>query len=270
MNKRLIIIFVCLAIFVLTLVVGAVVFTVSDVNILLQSDKNVAFDKTKILETSGIKKGQSIFTIDSDEAKAKIEKQFPKLNVIKIERAFPNKVRIHLDARTAILKIPVANSDKFLLLDYRFDEENKISKIKILDMVIDDGEIYDDEKVVLVNGYEYSCGDNPVGDFISDDNVQINALKDILHTLDTLEVVNERVPATFDSISIAEDNTIRLKTVLGLTLVIRTETTVSVQRQMEIIYTKFYSYQDEDREKPNYLYINNNGDLINSPKIEFN
>ena len=113
MNKRLIIIFVCLAIFVLTLVVGAVVFTVSDVNILLQSDKNVAFDKTKILETSGIKKGQSIFTIDSDEAKAKIEKQFPKLNVIKIERAFPNKVRIHLDARTAILKIPVANSDKF-------------------------------------------------------------------------------------------------------------------------------------------------------------
>ena len=78
------------------------------------------------------------------------------------------------------------------------------------------------------------------------------------------------MPATFDSISIAEDNTIRLKTVLGLTLVIRTETTVSVQRQMEIIYSKFYSYQDEDREKPNYLYINNNGDLINSPKIEFN
>ena len=68
MNKRLIIIFACIAIFVLTLVVGAVVFSVSDVNILLQSEENVSFDKAKILETSGIKKGQSVFTINSEKA----------------------------------------------------------------------------------------------------------------------------------------------------------------------------------------------------------
>ena len=95
MNKRLIIIFACIAIFVLTLVVGAVVFSVSDVNILLQSEENVSFDKAKILETSGIKKGQSVFTINSEKASADIEKQFPKLKVVKIERVFPNKVRIH-------------------------------------------------------------------------------------------------------------------------------------------------------------------------------
>ena len=64
MNKRLIVIFACIAVFVLTLVVGAVVFTVNDVDILLQSEKNVQFNKAAILETSGIKKGQSVFTMN--------------------------------------------------------------------------------------------------------------------------------------------------------------------------------------------------------------
>ena len=48
MNKRLIVIFACIAVFVLTLVVGAVVFTVNDVDILLQSEKNVQFNKAAV------------------------------------------------------------------------------------------------------------------------------------------------------------------------------------------------------------------------------
>ncbi|MDE6967052.1 MAG: FtsQ-type POTRA domain-containing protein, partial [Clostridia bacterium] len=133
MNKRLIIIFVCLALFVLTLVVGAVVFTVNDVDILLNSQENVAFDKAKILNISGIKKGQSVFTINSDKASANIEKQFPELKVIKIERSFPNKVRIHLDTRKAILKMKISNSDSYAVLD---------RELKIINIVNNDSEMY--------------------------------------------------------------------------------------------------------------------------------
>ncbi len=273
MNKRLIVIFACIAVFVLTLVVGAVVFTVNDVDILLQSEKNVQFNKAAILETSGIKKGQSVFTIDSAKASAKIEKQFPELIVVGIEREFPNKVRIRLGARTAILKIKIANSDKYAVLDYTIVEnENKTDQYKIIDVVDTESEVYNDSKVILISGYEFSGNEDCVGDFINFAHDQVDSLKDlkdILNSLNSYGVVNERVPATFEKIDII-DNTIRLKTVLGITMVIRTDTNIGVKTQCEAIYNTFYGMSGEDRELANYLYMNNNGDISNSSKLDFN
>lgn len=269
MNKRLIISFVCIAVFVLTLVVGAVVFTVNDVKILLQSDKNISFDKAQILETSGIKKGQSVFTIDKEEASAKIEKQFPKLNVINIQRIFPNKVRIDLDTRTGILKMPIENSDKFLILDYRYDKVKNENKIKIIDIVADDSNIYDNSKVVMVSGYKYNCNEDALGDFVKDESNYIKVLKSVLRTLDIYSVVNERLAATFESVNIV-DNTIRLQTVLGITLVVWTDTDPSMwEKQIDTIYNKFINMKDEEREQPNYLYMNKNGSIAIGPVLDF-
>ena len=259
MNKRLIIIFVCIAVFVLTLVVGAVVFTVSDVNILFQSDENIAFDKAKILETGGIKKGQSVFTFFWEQASEKIEKQFPKLKVIKIERVFPNKVRIHLDTRKAIFKMAIANTDSFAVLDREF---------KIIDIINDGSEVYGDDIVVPITGYSYAGGENPLGDFINNDSPEVNSLKEILLSLESFEVVNERVPATFESIKII-DNTIHIKSKLGITLVVRMGTNISAKLQCDGIYNVFYTMNGDDRQLPNYLYMNNNGDISNSAKLEF-
>ena len=111
-----------------------------------------------------------------------------------------------------------------------------------------------------------------MGDFINFAHDQVDSLKDlkdILNSLNSYGVVNERVPATFEKIDII-DNTIRLKTVLGITMVIRTDTNIGVKTQCEAIYNTFYGMSGEDRELANYLYMNNNGDISNSSKLDFN
>lgn len=270
MNKRLIIIFVCLALFVLTLVVGAVVFTVNDVDILLNSQENVAFDKAKILNISGIKKGQSVFTINSDKASANIEKQFPELKVIKIERSFPNKVRIHLDTRKAILKMKISNSDSYAVLD---------RELKIINIVNNDSEMYGEDKVVIINGYSYQGGNDALGNFINDNNNDINALKKIISTLETLKpvnVVNERFSATFDNIDIIQGKCISLKTAFGCSLVIRLDAKIgtndfitSVGKQCEMVYGEFYKMNDEAQEQSNFIYVDLHGNIQISNELKF-
>ena len=95
-----------------------------------------------------------------------------------------------------------------------------------------------------------------------------NSLKEILLSLESFEVVNERVPATFESIKII-DNTIHIKSKLGITLVVRMGTNISAKLQCDGIYNVFYTMNGDDRQLPNYLYMNNNGDISNSAKLEF-
>lgn len=255
MNKRLIAIFACMAVFVLTLVVGTVLFTVSDVNILLASDENIAFDKSKILEASGIKKGQNVFSIDKDAAVKNIEKQFPRFNV-QVERTFPNKVRIQLKTRIPVFKLKIANTDNYAVLD---------RDLKIIDVVTGEGNVYGEDKVVLVGGYEYSGAENPCGDFITDDCNDITSLKDIILSLEMLQVVNQRIPAVFSSFTIITDKRIEMKTVLGITMVIRTDLAINDQSnpityQCDLLYSHYYSKMTGDqREQNKYLYLGQNG-----------
>lgn len=266
MNKRLIAVFVCMALFVLTLVVGAVLFTVSDVNILLASDENIAFDKSKILEASGIKKGQNVFSIDKEAAVNNIEKQFPAFNV-QVERTFPNKVRIQLKTRIPVFKIKIANTDNYAVLD---------RDLKIIDVVSGDGNAYGDDKLVVVSGYEYSGADNPCGDFITDDSNDISSLKDIILSLEKLGVVNQRIPAVFSNFDIFSNKRVEMQTVLGIKIVIRTDLAINdqanpIEYQCDLLYSHYYSKMSGDeREQNKYLYLGQNGVLpIVSANLDF-
>ena len=244
MNKRLIIIFACIAIFVLTLVVGAVVFSVSDVNILLQSEENVSFDKAKILETSGIKKGQSVFTINSEKASADIEKQFPKLKVVKIERVFPNKVRIHLDTRTAIFKINY--NDKYAILD---------RELKIIDIT---------NNLDYVAGYTLNQEQHKLGDFVNDNTIDIKALKEVITKLEVKGVVNEKISATFESFEFVTNEKLKMKTALGITFVIKTQANKSAGEQCEGLYDKFCQMGSE-REEPIFISYHETNGIVVTP-----
>ncbi len=245
MNKRLIIVFVCMAVFVLTLVVGAVVFSINDVDILLASDENVAFDKTKILDTSGIKKGQSIFTIDKELACSKIEKQFPELKV-EISRAFPNKVRIHLWTRTAIFKVQLNDSDKYAILD----RELKVVKI------VSGGEAYMKGELIPLENYNLNGSEEILGDFIKDDNIDLNALRQVIEALEGLGVTNERIPATFERFEFVTSQKLKMKSTLGITLVINTNANITAKTQCEALYAEFYNMSNDEREKLNFLSYN--------------
>ncbi len=252
MNKRLIIIFACIAIFVLTLVVGAVVFSVSDVNILLQSEENVSFDKAKILETSGIKKGQSVFTINSEKASADIEKQFPKLKVVKIERVFPNKVRIHLDTRTAIFKINY--NDKYAILD---------RELKIID-ITNNLDVYSQIDLVNITGYTLNQEQHKLGDFVNDNTIDIKALKEVITKLEVKGVVNEKISATFESFEFVTNEKLKMKTALGITFVIKTQANKSAGEQCEGLYDKFCQMGSE-REEPIFISYHETNGIVVTP-----
>lgn len=258
MNKRLIIIFVCIAVFVLTLVLGAVIFTINDVDILLSSEQAVGFDKVQILNTSGIKQGQSIFTVDEKDASASIEKSFPKLKVIKIERSFPNKVRVHLDVRKPILKCQIKNSDKIAILD---------RELKVLDIVSDEKAEYSDDKITILTDLplEVKQEKDFLGTFLSKENKDVKNLDEIIKTLETFKVVNERFSATFASVKICNQNKEKLgisfNTRLGIKIYIRTNTTIKPKTQCEMLYNKFFAMGGEEREQDKFIYVNDGGGI---------
>lgn len=248
MNKRLIIIFVCMVIFVLTLVVGAVVFSVSDVNILFLKDENTEqFDKAKIFEVSGIKKGQSVFTIDAEKTSEKIEKQFPELKVVGVTRDFPNKIRIQLDVRTPIFILNLnSTDDKYAILD------NELKIVKI----VNSGEANAYQSLLPIEDLNFKGNEDMLGDKLTGDSIDLNALTEVVKALESLGVVTERIPATFARFSFVENEKISLQTTLGLTLVIKTNASISTYTQCRELYVEFYNMSNEIRESSKYLSYN--------------
>lgn len=268
MNKRLMIIFVCIAVFVLTLVLGAVIFTINDVDILLLSEQqSVSFDKGKILATSGIRQGQSIFTIDEEQAALSIEKDFPKLKVVKIERIFPNKVRVNLDTRKPVLKLQAKDTNKCLVLD---------RELKVIDIVDLNNENYNEKDITILNNYSFELKDEKqtLGSFLSSENQDITDIVSIIRELEKFEVVNERFCATLQSIDITYNKAgrigISLNTRLGKKIFIRTNTNITASNQCQTLYREFcYNISGEVRERNEFMYIDNGGQVVHSAQLVF-
>ena len=264
MNKRLVIIFVSIAIVISMFVLGAVFFTVKDVVIVVHDDEQISFDKTEILNTSGIKMGTSIFAVDEDKASENIEKKYPTLKVIKIERVFPNKVRIELIERVGILTLKIEGVEDYLILD----RELKVIAVENYEYVMSNN-------LVPIKGYEYKISegkksDDLIGEFISKNNYIYKSIEDIVLSLETFGNINERLCAFANNFTVNEkENYISVKTNLGVSLVLRLNTNKSIKEQMDLIYRKLDSMSDSEREKEDFIYIKTNGDLVVSNQIKF-
>ncbi len=264
MNKRLIIIFVSIAVIVLTLVLGAVIFTVNDVKILVTGDSTVVLDKTGVINASGIKRGTSIFTIDEEEAQKNIEKSYPNTKVVTIERIFPSEIRINIIIRVPILSMKVAGTDKYLVLDREF---------KILEVV--DSSVLAERDLVEINGYDIAIEDASTIDGLAGSFINTSEdIKKVLHetvlALETYGNINERLCAFADSITVADSrNYIYVTTKFGVSLVVRLETTKTVIEQISLVYAKLDSIGD-DRVNPWFIFMDSNGEIKFDSVINFN
>ena len=101
MNKRLLGIFIAVAVAVVVIVVCCVMFLTGSVEV-RTTDNLTLEDETvnAIITQSGIRKGESVFAIDESEAVNAVEKANPTLKVVDIERKFPNKVVIYIAERS--------------------------------------------------------------------------------------------------------------------------------------------------------------------------
>lgn len=260
MNKRLLIVFICLAVLVLILVCGAIVFTVKDIDVLVAGD-NVNIDKAEIVASSGIKKGVSIFTLDEQEIINNIEKAVPYAKVTDIERAFPNKVRISIEYRQAVVAVSVKNSDNFLILD---------ANMKILEVTKN----LNAYNVIKIDGLELELTDlgNVKGSFVNLEADKINTLFNTLLGLKEVSISGDRFIDFVDTISFVDrENYMLVGTSKGVNIVIRRYTNAKEDLQAMACYNKFNKLNDSQREDNSaYIYVKNNGNCVYSNDIQYN
>lgn len=94
-NKKLIIMFSVLAALVLLVVVTGVVFSVQHIDTYCYNADDTALE-AQVRDSTGLKKGRSIFVIDEDEVARRVEESTGyRVKVINIERKFPNRVSVN-------------------------------------------------------------------------------------------------------------------------------------------------------------------------------
>ena len=116
-------------------------------------------EEKKIIAVSGISSGQSVFSVDESAAANAIEKAFPTLGVVTVERVFPNKVDIKITSRTGVAAVAIADSESVAVVD----RDLKIVGIANFDEV-------EQKSLTLVEGYIVSGSDEQLlGAFLAAD-----------------------------------------------------------------------------------------------------
>ena len=95
--------FAAIAAVIVIVVVCCVLFMVGAVEVETVIGLSLTDEEEKqIIAVSGISSGQSVFSVDESAAANAIEKAYPTLGVVTIERVFPNKVDIKITSRTGV------------------------------------------------------------------------------------------------------------------------------------------------------------------------
>lgn len=150
--------FAAIAAVIVIVVVCCVLFVVGDVTVetvtgLELSDEQVS----QIIEVSGISAGQSIFAVDESAAINAVEKAFPTLKAVTVERVFPREVVIRIASRTGVVAVPVDGTDYYVAVD----RDLKIVAFAYADSL---------GSLAVVEGYSVRGGDDELlGSFLNAD-----------------------------------------------------------------------------------------------------
>ena len=131
-NGRIIVFIAIIAVIVVFVILNMTVFTVQHITVLNKVESQV-IDKDEIIKDSGIDLGSNIFLLSESKTISSIEKQNPYVEVISIERSFPNKVLIHVSMRTPLMAVHIQNSNLYALID---------ASLKILEIVDEYSALY--------------------------------------------------------------------------------------------------------------------------------
>ena len=118
MNKRLVIMFSAIAAVIVIVVVCCVLFMVGSVGVETVIGLELTDEQEAgVIAVSGISKGQSVFSVDESASASAIEKAYPTLAVVTIERIFPNKVDIKIASRTGVVAVAIEDADYYAVVD---------------------------------------------------------------------------------------------------------------------------------------------------------
>jgi hypothetical protein len=196
MNKRLIILFSLLIVIVLIIVLNSTLFIVKDISTSYpECDKFTAND---IISASSIVKDKNIFMISKEKSINIIEKSIPYVEVINIEKKFPNKIIIHTDLRIPIMVIKIDGTDRYLLID---------KDLKVLNII--NANAINDYCLIRGNTVKFSGNDEEIiGGFIQKDTEEFKNLTLIVETILSLNTafIGPSFNEYFKSIDFYDEN----------------------------------------------------------------
>ena len=174
-TKRLIAIFIILAIVTLIVILGSVVFTVQSVSVDFLTTRIYSQNITdeEIISTANIPYSKSVFTLEKEVYAQALEKQYPYLKVESIETKFPNKISIHLSEREPLYAININDTGDYAILD---------KELKVLQLSTSDFSLFL-INIIIVDLHTACVKDNFIrGEFVNFE--EGNALKNIAYFFD--------------------------------------------------------------------------------------
>lgn len=241
MNKRLLGIFIAVAVAVVVIVVCCVMFLTGSVEVrttssLTLDDQTVA----SIISQSGISKGDSIFAIDESAAVAAVEKANPLLQVVDIERKFPNKVVIYIAERTPLMAIALEQQENEEQLYAVVDGDLKILKVVSASGIAG---------LTAVSNFTLAGGEESVGSFVTEKS---DWLKGIVEGSEKVSFVESRFTSFVTGIRFGQTK-IHVKTNTGVTFVLKN--VAEIDDMFIGAYTYYNTLTSEDQRRSGYIYL---------------
>lgn len=118
MNKRMIVIFSILAVFVLSLLIVGSIFTIKTIQVeyVYTHPQDVTTSDSDIINGSKAL-GSNILFANENNIKTNVETSNPYCKVINVERFFPSSVTLYIKQRIAVAGIRVQDTSSILLID---------------------------------------------------------------------------------------------------------------------------------------------------------
>lgn len=249
MNKRLIVLFVCLALVVLLVVLNSTVFVVSEIIVTSDIDDDW-YDQDEIISVSQINLGRNIFVVSESKASENIHSNLTDVRVISIERKFPNKVIIHITKRVPMVSIQISDESQYIITDW---------DLRILDIQSNSGDLYlNSTKIKGLTLDVEGNRDELIGELIDDE--KFDYVKNIAHSALLMGINDIGFSSFFEEIDFSIANYVHIKTNSGVTLVLVVGTDTTLEDQFQAAYSIYVNFDINDLERNSgYIIITEEG-----------
>ena len=173
-NKKLVILLSIFGALVLVILLTSTIFCVRNVSVnwLTTRQGLTALQDESVVKSADVKMGKSIFLLKTEEIAENVERKYPRIKVVSIERKFPNGVVIHVAEREELFSIKI-NDRLYAIVD---------SEGKVLETRTDYVSNESGENPINVTLSNYLQGDD---DFVVGYMIRSDRIRGIIQKLST-------------------------------------------------------------------------------------
>ena len=247
-NARLLVILGVFVFLTAIIVLGSTVFTLNTVEIGWLSTTKVlsATSDSKLIESAEFEKGESVFLLDKEKYRNKLEQNNPYIKVINLEIKFPNKLKVTVVEREELYVLKVVNTKSYSGYSYVYlDYDLKVLKITDSEVVANQ----QNPAILTIDGpgVNYTVNDFEAGEFT--DLPVKEMLKSIGSMLSSTGYTNNLTKALLKTINVHHDvsTTVNIKTTYGLNLKLINATHKTSQKMLEAlsVYEYYHNLHPE-------------------------